>query len=238
METGPAKKLVVYIRETDKYQGVPAYEALIDWLKKHGVSGATATRAVGGFGAESSYHRPSALHLTENLPVRIEVVETASKISSILPFVYDMVGGNGLIEILDTQVVAYPRKREAEPRPSHEHIKLEGRAEMLRIYVDEDDEWEGEPLYEAIVKTLRMMDMAGATVYRGIMGYGAQQRVHKSGFLGISGNLPVMITIVDTEEKIGRAIVALDDMVDEGLVVLSGVDVIKYTHREPSEHPK
>ena len=232
MEMEPAKKLVVYVRETDKYHGRPAYEALVEWLKKHGVTGATATRAIGGFGVGSTYHKPSAFHLTENLPVRVEVVDSADKINSILPFVYDIVGDNGLIEILDTQVISYPQRREAKRLPGHEHVKLEGRAEMLRIYVDEDDKWEGEPLYEAIVKTLRMMDMAGATVYRGIMGYGAQHRLHRSGFLGISGNLPVMITIVDTSEKVRRAISALDEMVDEGLIVLSEVDVIKYTHRD------
>lgn len=229
MVTGPAKKLVVYIRETDKYHGRPAYEVLIDWLKEHGVSGATATRAIAGFGAGAVYHRAGPFHLTANLPVRIEVVDSAPKISSILPFVYDIVGDNGLIEILDTHVISHPRTREAESRA--EHLRLEGRAEMLRIYVDEDDKWEGEPLYEAIVKTLRMMDLAGATVYRGIMGYGAQQRVHRSGFLGISSNLPVMITVVDTSEKIRKAISALDTMVDEGLIVLSEVDVIKYTNR-------
>ena len=108
--------------------------------------------------------------------------------------------------------------------------KLEGRAKMLRIYVGEDDQWDGAPLYEAIVRRLRDMDIAGASVFRGIMGFGANQRVHKSGFLGLSGDLPVLITTVDTNEKIQRAITALDEMVDEGLIVLSDVEVIEYKH--------
>lgn len=114
-----------------------------------------------------------------------------------------------------------------------EHDKTESLAKMLRIYVGQDDEWEGKPLYEAIVTKLRKMDIAGATVYRGVMGYGAQQRMHKSGFLGLSRDLPVMITVVDKEEKIRSVIPALDEMVAEGMLVLSDVEVIKYSHTHP-----
>ena len=115
------------------------------------------------------------------------------------------------------------------------HEKLEGHAKMLRIYIGEDDRWEGEPLHEAIVKKLRMMDIAGATVYRGVMGYGAQQRLHKPGWLGLSTDLPIMISIIDTEEKIKGVLPMLDEMVDEGLVVLSDVEIIKYTHKSKDE---
>jgi uncharacterized protein len=229
LQTGPGKKLIVYVSETDKYQGVPIYEALLQWLHDHGVAGATVTKALAGYGAHGTYHVTKPLRLTENLPIRIEVVESAEKIRRILPFVYDIVQ-EGLIEILDTEIIKYTHKHEAEELHTREHVKLEGRAKMLRVYVDEDDKWEGEPLYEAIVKKLRMMDVAGATVYKGIMGYGAGQRVHKSGFLGLSHNLPVMVSLVDSAEKVSRAISALDEMVDEGLIVLSDVEVIKYTH--------
>ena len=77
-----------------------------------------------------------------------------------------------------------------------------------------------------------MMDMAGATVYRGLIGFGAQQRVHRSGFLGLSRDLPIVITIIDSEEKIRRVLPVLDEMVDEGLIALSDVEIIKYTHSE------
>lgn len=233
LHTGPAKKLIVYVSESDQYEGVPIYEALLRWLHDHGVAGATVTRAIAGYGAHGTYHKTRPLRLTEDLPIRIEVVESSEKIHRILPFVYDIVK-EGLIEILDTEIIKYTHKHEAEELQTGEHVKLAGRAKMLRVYVDEDDKWEGEPLSEAIVKRLRMMDVAGATVYRGIMGYGAQHRVHKSGFLGMSHNLPVMISTIDTDEKIRRAISALDEMVDEGLIVLSDVEVIKYTHTNES----
>jgi uncharacterized protein len=229
LQSGPGKKLIVYVSEGDKYQGVPVYEALLQWLHDHGVAGATVTKAIAGYGSHGAYRVARPLRLTENLPMRIEVVESAEKTHRILHFVYDIVQ-QGLIEVLDTEIVKHTRSQEPEAPPAREHVKLEGWAKMLRVYVDEDDKWEDEPLSEAIVKKLRMMDIAGATVYRGIMGYGAQLRVHKSGFLGLSHNLPVMISIVDTDDKIRRAISALDEMVDEGLIVLSDVEVIKYTH--------
>ena len=229
LETGPAKKLIVYVSELDQYEGAPVHEALLRWLHDHGVAGATVTRAIAGYGAHGMYHKPRRLRLSENLPIRIEVVESADKMNRILPFVYDIVH-EGLIEVLDTEVIKYTHTHALEQTPKDDHIKLKGRAKMLRIFIDEDDRWEGEPLHEAIVKRLRMMDLAGATVYRGIMGYGARHRVHKSGFLGLSQNLPVMITTVDADDKIRRAIVALDEMVVEGLIVLSDVEVIKYTH--------
>ena len=110
------------------------------------------------------------------------------------------------------------------------HVKLEGKAKLLRIYIGEDDRWEGQPLHEAIVKKLRMMDIAGATVYRGMIGYGAQNRVHRPGFLGLSKDLPIMISVIDIEERIRAILPALDEMVDEGLIALSDVEIIKYTH--------
>jgi PII-like signaling protein/nucleotide-binding universal stress UspA family protein len=108
--------------------------------------------------------------------------------------------------------------------------KLEGRAKMLRIYIGEDDQYEAAPLYEAIVRKLRAMDIAGASVFRGIMGFGANQRVHKSGFLGLSSDMPILVSTVDSEQKIRSAITVLDEMIDEGLIVLSDVEVIEYKH--------
>ena len=115
------------------------------------------------------------------------------------------------------------------------HENTGSQAKMLRIYIGQDDDWEGKPLYEAIVLKLRQLDVAGATAYKGVMGYGAQQRVHKRGFLGLSTDLPIMISVVDREEKIRAILPLLDEMVSEGLVTLSDVEVIKYTHSHPDD---
>ncbi len=227
---GPAKKLIIYVSEQARWRSEPVYEAVLRFLRQHGCAGATVTKAVAGFGSQGHYHTAKLFQLREDLPMRIEMVESERKINAVLPWIYEMVT-DGLIEVQDTEVVKHSGSQ-PQPEEAREmaHEKLEGKAKMLRIYIGEDDRWEAEPLHEAIVKKLRMMDIAGATVYRGILGYGANQRMHKSGFLGLSHDLPLMITVVDLAEKIERAVAVLDEMVDEGLVVLSDVEVIKYVH--------
>ena len=113
-------------------------------------------------------------------------------------------------------------------------MKLEGKAKMLRIHFGEDDKWHGEPLYKAIVQKCRELDIAGATVYRGIEGYGASTMIRRSHLFSVSRDAPIMVSVVDSEEKIRRLIPVLDGMVGEGLIAMSNVEVIKYVHQEPA----
>jgi PII-like signaling protein len=110
-------------------------------------------------------------------------------------------------------------------------MRLEGKAKMLRIHFGEDDKWHDKPLYEAIVIKCRELDIAGATVFRGIEGYGASTLIHKQHLLR-SSDRPIMVSVVDTEDKIKTLIPALDEMVDEGLIAMSEVEVIRYVHQE------
>ncbi len=116
-------------------------------------------------------------------------------------------------------------------------MKLEGKAKMLRIYFGEDDQWQGQPLYEAIVERCRKLDIAGATVYRGIRGYGASTRIRRRHLLQFSPDAPILVQIIDTDENLQRLIPALDEMVSEGLIAMSDVEVIKYVHQE-GQHPQ
>ncbi len=110
-------------------------------------------------------------------------------------------------------------------------MKLEGRAKMLRIHFGEDDKWQGRPLYRAILEKCRELDIAGATVYRGIEGYGASTLLHRGqGFF--SKDLPIMVQVIDIEEKIIKLLPILDGMVSEGLIAMSDVEVIRYVHEE------
>lgn len=232
LQKGPAKKLVIYVNALQHHKGKPVYEAIVEFAYRHGCAGATVTRAVSGYGRSGKVHEAHLFSLTEDVPMRVEVVESEQKINGLLPWIYDIVE-NGLIEVQDTQVIKHTTHKE-QPEEVHsvKHVKLKGHAKLLRIYIGEDDRWEEEPLHDAIVKKLRMMDLAGATVYRGLSGFGAQQRVHRSGFLGLSRDLPIMISVIDTEEKIRNVLPVLDEMVDEGLIALSDVEIIKYTHSE------
>ena len=112
---------------------------------------------------------------------------------------------------------------------------LSGRAKMIRVHIGEDDRWHGQPLHEAIVEEARRQDLAGATAYRGIEGYGASSRIHRKHTF-TSSDLPIVVTIVDTAENIDRFLPTLEQMVSEGLIVMSDVDVIRYTHREAPRH--
>jgi PII-like signaling protein len=107
-------------------------------------------------------------------------------------------------------------------------MKLEGKAKLLRIHFGADDKWEGKPLYQAIVEKCRQLNIAGATVYRGIEGYGASTFIRRDSMLSFSRDLPVMVSVIDTEENIRRLIPVLDQMVDEGLIATSDVEVVRY----------
>jgi PII-like signaling protein len=109
-------------------------------------------------------------------------------------------------------------------------MKLVGRAKLVRIHFGENDRWNGHPLFEAIVEEARRQDLAGATVYRGIEGFGASTRIHKKHLL-TSSDLPIVVSIVDEASKIDAFLPTIESMVKEGLVVVSNVEVIRYVHR-------
>ena len=107
-------------------------------------------------------------------------------------------------------------------------MKLEGTGLLVRIYLGESDQWHGRPLYQAILERLRERGLAGATVLRGIEGFGAKQHLHSTRILSLSQDLPVLIEAVDTEEKVRAVLPELDEMLAEGLITLEKVNVIAY----------
>ena len=107
-------------------------------------------------------------------------------------------------------------------------MRVEGEGLLLRVFCGESDTWHGKPLYEAIVERVREAGMAGATVLRGIEGFGANSRIHTSRLLRLSEDLPVVIEIVDLAERIEEIMPALDEMIDEGMITLERVQVIAY----------
>ena len=107
-------------------------------------------------------------------------------------------------------------------------MKLEGDGKLLRLFIGESDTWHGKPLYQAIVERVRQEGLAGATVLRGIEGFGADSRIHTSRILRLSKDLPVVIEIVDTPEQIDRVVPILDEMVGEGMLTLERVQIVLY----------
>ena len=107
-------------------------------------------------------------------------------------------------------------------------------AVLLRIFIGESDRWHHQPLYEAIVMKAREMHLAGATVVRGQMGFGKASRLHTSKIIRLSRDLPLVIEIVDSEEKINTFLPVLDEMIGGGLVTLEKVKVVHYRSGEDS----
>jgi len=232
LNKGAAKKVIIYVNEDTQYHFQPLYQAILTYLMNKGVAGATATRAMAGFGPHQVMHTTKIEILSEHLPIRIEFVDSAETIDALLPTLYDMVS-DGLIEVQDTIVVKAAMKERAQLEAKRPHEKQQGKARMMRIFLGEADQWNGEPLYDAIVKQLRMMEISGATVYRGILGYGAKGHTHKQRFLHISRDLPVMITVVDSEEKLQQALEKIESLMTDGLIVTSDVDFIRLVQAQP-----
>ncbi len=228
---GPAKKVTIYINEDARHHGAPLYHAVLELLLHRGIAGATASRALAGFGAHHTLHTPNIEALSEHLPIRIEFIESPDKAEEILPALYDLVA-DGLIEVQDTTVI----KAAMAGRAAHaamEHERKQGQATLLRIFLGEADQWHGEPLYDAIVKRLRTLEVAGATVYRGVLGYGAKGHTHRESFLHLSRDLPIMISAVDTAAKIQRAAAEIEQMLEDGLIVMSEVEMTRLVRRVP-----
>jgi PII-like signaling protein len=133
---------------------------------------------------------------------------------------------DGLIEVQDTNVVKHARKL-PKPEPKLPHERKEGPAKLLRVFLGEADKWHDEPLYDAIVKKLRMLDIAGATVYRGILGYGAKGHQHKKSFFHVSRDMPIMLSVIDTADKITTAAAAIENMLEDGLIVISDAEIVR-----------
>jgi hypothetical protein len=111
-------------------------------------------------------------------------------------------------------------------------MKEHFQARMLRIHFTEADKWEGEALYKAIVAKCMELGLAGATVYRGLEGFGASARIYHSRSLSISQNAPIMVTVIDREDKIHQLVPHLDKMISGGLIASSMVEVIRYSRSQ------
>ena len=114
-------------------------------------------------------------------------------------------------------------------------MKLPSEAQLLRIFIGESDKHQHRPLYEVIVEEARRRGMAGATVLKGILGFGADSRMHTAKILRLSEDMPIVIEIVDTPERIAAFLPDLDKMITEGLVTLETVQVLAYRHSGQTE---
>lgn len=111
-------------------------------------------------------------------------------------------------------------------------MRLEGPGTLLRIFIGEDDRWQGKPLFEEIVRLVRAEGIAGATVLRGLEGFGAKSHLHTARILRLSEDLPIVVEIVDSDENINRILPKLDEIIADGMITLEKVQVVAYRHSE------
>ncbi len=227
LSKGPAKKVTIFINEDTRHRMTPLHDAIMTYLMHHKVAGATATRAYTGFGVQHVLHTPNIEVMAYHLPIRIEFVESAEKVDDLLPTLYEIVT-DGLIEVQDTTVIKYSKEPKEDLQPAR-HVRQKVKAQMLRVFLGEGDRWHDESLHEAIVNKLRIMEIAGATVYRGILGYGAKGHELRRSFFHPMRDLPVMISVVDTPAKIAIAVEAVEKMLNDGLIVISEVEMVRLT---------
>jgi PII-like signaling protein len=230
LKSGKALKVSIYVSEGSKHHGIPVYSSILDFLFYRGVSGATVLKGIAGFGADHHMHSANIIEISDHMPLKIEFIETPEKVNEILGKLEEL-AGTGMIDIQETTVAKPAQVSKPKTTVPPAHIKMEGKAKMMRIYIGDSDRWKDKPLYQALVEAMRANDIAGVTVYRGILGYGAHRRVHKDKALHLSHDCSIMLSAVDSEEKLRAFLPLVDQMVEEGLVVFSDVDIIKYSYR-------
>jgi uncharacterized protein len=250
---GEQTLLRVYLRNTDKqgWFSPPAAEALVERAKANGLSGATVLRGFFGLDVKGHLLETSMWSLVEHVPVIVEFVDSPQAIGRFLSVVEETVL-EGMATLERGHVLVYRQNRDAAARasmrlevpgpitplstlPAPEEfpiMKLSEEGKLLRVFIGASDTWHGEPLYQAIVLKARELGMAGATVLRGPMGFGANSRVHTTKLLELSTDLPIVIEIVDTGDKIQTLLPFLDEVVAEGLITIEDVRVLRYRHNQ------
>lgn len=226
LQTGKALKVSIYVNEGSTHHGFAAASAILDFLFYRGVSGATVLKGVAGFGTDHHMHTASTVELSDKLPVKVEFIESPEKVDELMGKLQEL-AGTGMIEVQETTIV-----KSNAAVDSHEstasHRKVSGKAKLLRIYVDESQRWDDKPLHEALVQALRSNEMAGVTVYKSILAYGSAGEIHKQS--AFADGASMMLSTIDTQERIEAFMPVLDKMMKDGLVVLSDVDIVTYRY--------
>ena len=223
----------------------PLYEWIVEMAHREGLQGATVLKGIFGLRADGFLLEHHTWSVSHELPVIVEVVDEPARIEALLAQV-EPVFREGVITLERAHVLLYRAgQRDAVPPLSGRNIigtaattavagvrtmKVPENGVLLRIFIGESDRDPGgdRPLYEAIVRKAKEAHLAGATVLRGPMGFGRHSRVHTAKLLELSTDLPVVIEIVDAEERIDAFLPTVDELVTEGLVTLEAVRIVRY----------
>jgi PII-like signaling protein len=250
----PEASLVrVYSKAIEKWHGAPLYRAIVEAARSRHLAGASVFPVELGYGSHRQLHDITSEYASFDIPIVVEIVDAAERVAALAAELENMVS-EGLVVISPARVHRYTHGAECEKAgtpvlqanpPSHPrrisgeggtiHMKIEGEGKRVTIYVGSADTWRGRNLAIAIVEKCRELGLAGATVSRGVMGFGKHSVIHKAHLLGLSDDLPEKIEVVDQPEEIERLLPVVDQMIGGGLIVVEDVHVVRYLHDPKSD---
>jgi PII-like signaling protein len=242
--------LRVYLESADRTPHEPTWRRLVKIARSAGLAGCTVLEGIHGASARGILHA-STWGLVQHLPVIVEIVDAPDKIAEFVDTHLAQLLTDGLATMERAAVMTYRHggggHRPLAPLPaaltplstlpsiaSRSNMTINDDGILLRVFIGESDRVEGRLLYEAIVQKARELGLAGATVLRGSEGFGAHSVVHKAKLLEMSADLPIVIEIVDAQEKIQTLLPHLDSMVTEGMITMENVRILSYRSGTPS----
>jgi PII-like signaling protein len=238
--------LRAYLQSADRAPHAPTYQRLVQSARSEGLAGATVLRGKMGLGSHGLIKR-STWSIVEHVPMIVEIVDAGERIVSFVEETLPKLMVGGMVTLERASVMMYRRRDHDVPnkltlgallaplstlpqiRPRG-LMKINENGVLLRVFIGGSDKFEGKPLYEAIVQKVHELGLAGATVLQGTEGFGAHSVVHTARLLDVSTDLPVVVEIVDTEEKIKLILPHLETMVQEGMITMEYVVIILYRH--------
>ncbi len=243
-----ASLLRIYSKAIEKWHGVPLYRAIVEAARSRQMAGASVFPVELGYGSHRQLHDIASEYASFEIPIVVEIVDASERVAELVTELATMVS-EGLVVVSPARVHRYTHGAEREKagppvfqanppsnagRVSGEggtiQMKIEGEGKRVTVYVGSADTWNGRNLAVAIVEQCREMGLAGATVSRGVMGFGKHSVIHKAHLLGLSDDLPEKIEVVDRPEEIDRLLPVLDGMIGGGLIVVEDVHVVRYLH--------
>jgi uncharacterized protein len=238
--------LRVYLQSADRAPRTPTYERLVRMARRECLAGATILRGIYGWGAHGPI-KSSVWSIVEHVPVIVEIVDSGERIASFVERCLGKLMTHGMATLERANVMMYRHRQRDAPNKlslgaflhplstiprikASENMKINEQGVLLRVFIGESDRCEHQPLFEAIVHKARELGLSGATVLRGSGGFGASSVMHSSKLLEMSTDLPIVIEIVDTEEKIQLLLPALETMAPSGMITMEYVVILMYRH--------
>ena len=243
--------LRVHLQTADRAPLEPTYQRLIRAARAEGLAGATVLDGLMGFGHHGLLQK-SFWSLAEHLPIIVEIVDSPERIERFVAGPMSRLMVHGMATLERARVMMYRFRDQDSPDSmqlsSHfggeilaplstvpkisasQTMNINEQGVLLRVFIGDSDCVEKQPLYEAIVLKARELGLAGATVLRGVEGFGAHSVLHTARLLETSTDLPIVVEIVDTEEKIRLLLPHLETMVREGMITMEHVMILMYHH--------